>query len=98
MVQLVLASIRSRVVRFLGTFLAIALSASMISAAGLLIVARSQAHVLIPTRLSAPSLVVEAPMIVDQGANGPASAGQGSSSPGATPPPVHLRERPRLPA
>jgi putative ABC transport system permease protein len=93
MTRLVLASVRNRAVSFSGTFLAVALAATMISGSGLVIWARSQAHVSVPTRLGAASLVVQPPMIVDQG-SGPAPNGQA----GPAPPPVQLRERPRLPA
>src|SRR3981081_4281897 len=55
--QLILASVRSRVVSFAGTFLAVALAATIIAGAGLVIQARSGAHVTVPTRLAAPTLL-----------------------------------------
>jgi len=87
--QLVLSSVRSRLVSFVGAFLAGSLAVTVVAGVGLLIDARSRAHVLVPTALRAVSLIVQPSMQTDQTWN--------PRTP-ANPPPVQLRERPRVPA
>ncbi len=89
MLQLVLSSVRSRLVSFVGAFLAGSLAVTVVAGVGLLIDARSRAHVLVPTDLRAVSLIVQPSMQTDQTWN--------PRTP-ANPPPVQLRERPRVPA
>jgi putative ABC transport system permease protein len=96
--QLILSSVRSRLVSFVGAFLAGSLAVTIVAGVGLLIDARSRAHVLVPTDLRAVSLIVQPGMQTDQG--GTSRTEPHTTAPGqaANPPPVQLRERPRLPA
>lgn len=97
MLQLVLSSVRFRLVSFIGAFLAGSLAVTIVAAVGLLIDARSRVHVLVPTDLRAVSLIVQPSMQTDQG--GISSTEPHTTAPGqADPPPVRLHERPRLPA
>jgi putative ABC transport system permease protein len=65
--QLVLSSVRFRLVSFIRAFLAGSLAVTIVAAVGLLIDGRSRAHVLVPTDLRAVSLIVQPSMQTAQG-------------------------------